>query len=339
MSFKRTYGVLARPPHALDNPHIVKRYGREKHLGRVGVASLIGEEAPELPVPPQVGVDEDVEVVLDVEHARGDGHGDESQDRQARHGRIREGHVGRQAAVQDTLSWSCGRPDAVSCLSSACLGRPAVVYATVDRTLLAPGQRGQSAGAEGRTSKGLQSNQSKCLMITRALHLQACDQVGAIGGVARPCCRVWRKSCQLVLCAESCHLTLVGWVRSRRRRDGGMMTSITCRAPLCFRRGRALEDDLPGVNSGGRDPGGWGGRALPYLTRRGLAGVGGVWGAGRTSTGGCGRGRGRAESGAVTVLFLQRRERQRMPRACARETQLLLSWPAKHLGQRASGLS
>lgn len=95
MSFKRTYGVLARPPHALDNPHIVKRYGREKHLGRVGVAGLVGEEAPELPVPPQVGVDEDVEVVLDVEHARGDGHGDESEDRQARDGRIRECHIGR----------------------------------------------------------------------------------------------------------------------------------------------------------------------------------------------------------------------------------------------------
>lgn len=88
-----TYSVFPRPPHAFNDAHVVQGDGGDEDLGRVRVAELEDEGAPWLVVGPDVLVDQNVEVVLDVEEARCYGGRDEPDDERSRHGRIGKGHV------------------------------------------------------------------------------------------------------------------------------------------------------------------------------------------------------------------------------------------------------
>lgn len=89
----KTYGIFSRPPHALNYTQVIECDGSEQHLGRIGVAELEDEGSPWLVIIPNMGIDQDIEVVLDVEETGCNGGGDEPDDERSRHRRIRKGHV------------------------------------------------------------------------------------------------------------------------------------------------------------------------------------------------------------------------------------------------------
>ena len=54
-------------------------------------------------------VHQDIEVVFDIEHARGNGRHDQSEDQGARHWRVCEGHFGILVLILVRLTcWDCG---------------------------------------------------------------------------------------------------------------------------------------------------------------------------------------------------------------------------------------
>lgn len=112
---KGTYGVFSRPPHPLNDTHIIERHGCEEHLGRVGVAELEYEGPPWLVVSPDVCVDQYVEVMLQVEEAGGDRGGNEPHDERSRHGRVCKGHALRIMLPRSVCCYGCITAGSASC--------------------------------------------------------------------------------------------------------------------------------------------------------------------------------------------------------------------------------
>ena len=69
----QAYAEFPTPPHPLHAPEVINDDSCKQHLSGIGVACLIDQTPPPLPITPQMRIDLDIEEVLDIKHGDQDG--------------------------------------------------------------------------------------------------------------------------------------------------------------------------------------------------------------------------------------------------------------------------
>lgn len=65
----KAYCEFPCPPHPLHDPQMIKGHGCEQHFGRIAVGELPGEDAPELPVYPEMRDNLNIEEHLEIKQS------------------------------------------------------------------------------------------------------------------------------------------------------------------------------------------------------------------------------------------------------------------------------